>query len=211
MRIADIDHIVTIADDAQPQRIVQSAAPLAAASLLVVSGLASAGILAPLGMLAAHAASDPGALAAIAERPGSTLLLLSGFALALGLMAVPLRAALARLSRRTVVTLDGARIHVEEHGLAGVARWNAPCTEFKGIAHHVRATLSGARHELILVHPDRSKDLLLEIASRPGALSLDQFSQKLDLPEIPARELYRRRRSMAAETNAMLDLTAAAA
>lgn len=211
MRIADIDHIVSMPAATHSQRILQTAAPLAAASLLVVSGLASAAILAPFGIVAAHAASDPGALAAIAERPGSAALLVCGLAIGLGIAAVPLRAALARLSRRTIVTFEGTRVAVEERGLAGTTRWSAPTKDFKGIAHHVRATLSGPRHELILVHPDRSKDILLQLSARPGELTLEHFSRMLGLAEIPARELYGRRRTTGTLPRARLELRPAAA
>ena len=210
MRIADIDHIVTNPAGAGIERIVQTAQPLATASLLVMSVLATAGVLVPFGMVAAHAASDPAALAALAGRPASTILVVCGLLLALGLVAVPLRAALARLSRRrAIVTFADGRVQVEEHGLIGAKRWSARTGEFKGIAQHVRATLSGARHELILVHADRSKDILLQIASRPADLTLEGFARMIGVTEVPARELYGRRRSRGADAGGFLELTPA--
>ncbi len=210
MRIADIDHIVSNTAGAGIERIVQIAQPLATAGLLVVSGLATAGVLVPFGLVAAHAASDPAALAVLAERPGSTILVACGLLLVLALVAVPLRAALARLSRRrAIVAFADGRVQVEEHGLTGIKRWSARTGEFKGIAHHVRATLSGARHELILVHADSSKDILLQIASRPADLTLEGFGRMIGVPEIPARELYGRRRNRGTEASGLLDLTPA--
>lgn len=191
------------------ERIVLTAQPLATATLLVVSGLATAGALVPFGLIASHAATDPAALATLAGRPGSTILLACGLLLALTLASVPLRAAVARLTRRrAVVSFADGRVQVEEHGLMGTRRWSARTTEFKGIAHHVRATLSGARHELILVHADPGKDILLQIAARPADLMLDGFARVIGVSEIPARELYGRRRNRGAG-DGFLDLTPA--
>jgi hypothetical protein len=60
----------------------------------------------------------------------------------------------------------------------------------------VRATLSGLRHELILVHPVRGRSLLLHAGDQMTRGLLERATTLLRLPEVPARELYRIGRSL---------------
>lgn len=194
MRVAAIDHLAgEITDLSKPVVITQAAAPLLACTQLTLSGLALAGITAPLYLLAAHAATAPAGLATFAERSGSMTVLLSGLALATGLLTVPLRAGLARLARSAAITLSRDRVDVVERGPLGTCRWGAPTASFIGVTHHLRATVSGPRHEIILVHPEPGKDVLLALSSRPPADGPDHYARLLGLQVIAPRELYGRR------------------
>ena len=74
----------------------------------------------------------------------------------------------------------------------GSTAWSVPLASYSGIAHHVRASLSGLRHELILVHPDPAKNLLVAVADRIPQATLDRAKALLRLPEVPAKSLYMR-------------------
>ena len=55
----------------------------------------------------------------------------------------------------------------------------------------MRASLSGTRHELILVHPERDKCVLLSVAPRTTQAEVDRVATLLGHKEIPPSELYR--------------------
>jgi hypothetical protein len=55
----------------------------------------------------------------------------------------------------------------------------------------VRASLSGARHELILVHPVWEKSILLSVAPRTSQNEVERVADLLGHKEIPPAELYR--------------------
>ena len=66
-----------------------------------------------------------------------------------------------------------------------------PLASFAGVAHHVRASLSGTRHELILVHPDREKSVLLSLAAKVAQAEVDRVAALLGHKEISPGVLYR--------------------
>jgi hypothetical protein len=59
------------------------------------------------------------------------------------------------------------------------------------VAHHIRASLSGARHEIVLVHADRRRSVLLHFADRVLESELAAVARRLELPVVPARWIYR--------------------
>jgi hypothetical protein len=91
------------------------------------------------------------------------------------------------------VRLSADWVTVETAGLGVSHRWQAPVAQFAGVTHHIRATLSGARHEIILVHPSRDKDVLLAISARPPAQGVDHYAGLLGIGVVPASVLYGRR------------------
>lgn len=59
------------------------------------------------------------------------------------------------------------------------------------VAHHVRTSLSGTRHELILVHPEQEKSILLCVAPRTSQSEVDCVAALIGHKPIPPGELYR--------------------
>ena len=194
MKISAIDRIESPTDLAtMPMTIRQRSAALPACALILVSTLSIGALLLPVTMIAVQGATDPRSAAAIMDRPATAGLLLAGLLVAVGLLAIPLRAGLTRLGHRAAVQLVRDRVAVEDRSLIGGRRWEASLREFTGVTHHIRATLSGPRHEIILVHPDRNKDILLNLSARPPQHGAEQFASLLDLDVIHASVLYGRR------------------
>ena len=203
MKISAIDRVETPTDfSISPVTIKQTSATLPACVQILVTALAITGLMVPAVLIAVQGATDPRSAAAFLDRPFSAVMLAVGLLLAVSLCAVPLRAALLRLNQRGVVSLVRDRIRVEDRGLIGRRRWEATLGEFTGVTHHIRATLSGARHEIILVHSDRSKDVLLNLSARAPEQGAEQFARLLGLNVVHASVLYSRRvRSAAAAGN----------
>jgi hypothetical protein len=151
----------------------------------------AAALLVPFVLLGQHLLADADARALILERPGMSLQI----ALALGLwallFALPAQRYLGRLFKRRAVAIDGVAVTVAERGLLGRSRWREPLSSYAGLTHHVRASVSGTRHELILVHPEVDKSILLMSADRISEGEIARVAKFLDRPEIPARDLYR--------------------
>jgi hypothetical protein len=102
-----------------------------------------------------------------------------------------MRRLVARIAIRRTVDIDAERVRVEEGSPFGAWTWEAPLSAYAGIAHHVRASLSGTRHELILVHPEREKSVLLSVAPRASQAEVNRVVALLGTEEIPPSELYR--------------------
>jgi hypothetical protein len=162
------------------------------------SALAKVGLLAPValvcvvpfGWVAAEAAGRPEALQLLTDRPLSATLLLVGLLLATLLIAVPARTALAEIGRRRTVCIANDTVTVTEETPFGRQVWSEPLAAYTGLAHHIRASLSGARHEIILVHADRRRSVLLHFDAVVREQDLQAMSTRLGLPVVPARSVY---------------------
>jgi hypothetical protein len=117
--------------------------------------------------------------------------ILAAIAFTTYLLWLPMRRLLGRLVIRRTVEIDATSVRVLEGGHFRSWAWSAPLSSFTGVAHHVRASLSGTRHELILVHPIREKSVLLSVANRTAQGEVDRVVALLGHKEIPPSELYR--------------------
>lgn len=159
--------------------------------LVPLAGLA----LAPFALLAAHALENGGAREIMLARPLAALQLGLGFLILLAGMALALTRAMAGIGRKRSIDISDGHVHVRDRTPFGRRQWSAPLAEYAGLSHHIRATLSGARHELILVHPKRSRTLLLHIAPRLTRSEVAATAAALGLAEVDPAALYRRSRS----------------
>ena len=158
--------------------------------LLIVPGLTA--LLAPAAFAAylilrddpsILAQRDPFGFAALAALPALWVVLCSA----------ALAAVVPRLGRQRVVTLTLDHVSVLEQGLTGTTAWRVPTSSYRGIAHHVRATPGVVDHEIILVHEDPSRSVLLHHAPMVSQANLDHYCNLLRLPLVPSREVYRLR------------------
>lgn len=198
MKLASIDRIDPMPSfDGLPIHFTQTGSSLTAIGLLALALPGAALTLLPFGMVAAAAAEQPAALAILTGNPAAMVQLGLGLIISLALLAVPFHAGLARLYKRRQISISPNGVTVSERGLLGTRHWACPLDAFRGVTYHIRASLSGARHELILLHQDPSRHLLLHIAEPPAGMSADQVASLLGLPVLPARDLYRPARAEA--------------
>jgi hypothetical protein len=145
-------------------------------------------MVAPASLLLASAAPVlPSAL----DNPMAAAQVTVGIAMWTGLFIVPVWRLLQRFGGRLSVHIEGGMVTVRERALARSSTRQMPLSAFAGIAHHVRSTLSGVRHELYLVHPKRGQSLLIHSADTISAATIDGLGALLGLPTIPAAGLYR--------------------
>lgn len=115
-------------------------------------------------------------------------------ALAIGfwiaLFAWPLKRLAVRVNWRRELEITPESVAVKDHKAFSQNAWNAPLNSYLGIAYHVRTSLSGIRHELILMHPQKHRSVLLMVSEHISAADIARFSALLQLPEVSAKDLY---------------------
>lgn len=198
MRIAAFDTVSPSAPlTALPVVIEQRSARLPAAMQLMPLAALLALMAIPFALILGLVAGEASARALIVEKPVAALQMVVGMTMWMGLLAWPAHRLLAKLTGARTVRIDTHHVTVTDKGLLGTRTSSIPLDDFDGLAHHIRASLSGTRHELILAHPDRNRSVLLAIADRFTKSEVERVCALLGVPEIAARELYEPRREAA--------------
>lgn len=178
--------------DPAPSAIVLEQRPEGAGRfiLLLLLAPALAALMAPFWLVIRHLAFEPAARALLAAQPWAGVQLMLGLVVLMGLFGWPLCQLAGALPRRRRITIAGGWVLAEGLGrLAGGTRpWAEPISAYAGLTHRVRTSLSGVRHELVLVHRRPSRSVILESASHISQEALQAAARRLALAEIPSRE-----------------------
>ena len=177
------------ADGEFPIQSVQSTERWSEIIRLVLLATLAGVIVLPQIALTVYALANPETRSLILKRPLMTAELTVAMAFWIGLFAWPLRRLLARVNGRRKVEISRAIVAVRDEKLLGTKTWMAPLSAYKGITHRVRASLSGSRHELVLVHPDASRSVLLMVSEYISDAEIQRFAHLLGMPQIPARQV----------------------
>ncbi|MES0404106.1 MAG: hypothetical protein ABUJ93_11505, partial [Hyphomicrobium sp.] len=141
--------------------------------------------------LIVQAAAAPAARAIVAQQPALALEILAALGFLAYLLALPLKRLLDRLAVHRTVEINKTTVTVTEGKNFRSWTWTAPLNSFAGITHLVRASLSGTRHELILIHPERKKSVLVGVGDRMLQEDIDRVAVLLGQSVVPPKELYR--------------------
>ncbi len=169
--------------------------------LALVSALAAIIITPQIG-LAAYALGTPDIRQTIFDQPLVSFQLAVAMAFWIGLFAWPLKGLFDRLTWRRGVEITGDSVNVADTRALGVSQWSAPLASYRGITHHIRSSLSGTRHELVLVHDNADRAVLLMTASHISQAEADRMARLLRLPQLPAAALYSRASGLRGEPSA---------
>lgn len=156
--------------------------------LLLVPALVIVAV--PLTLLAAHAVAEPAALHFLAEHPLTTVQISLAIAICALLFVRPLQRLLVRAGAKRQVEIAAGTVRVTDWGPLRTRAWSEALSGYRGVAHHVRTTLSGMRQEMILVHPDPARHVLLAVGDNISKETLARTAALFNLPEVHARELY---------------------
>jgi hypothetical protein len=151
-----------------------------------------AGLASIFTVAVAHAVAEPRALAVLSNHPVAAVQGLFGLAVLLAIVVLPVRRLLRRVGARRTVEVHADVVRVSETTLWGTRQWEEPLARYRGVAHHVRASLSGLRHELVLVHESAARNVIMAESDRITHTTIERAKALLGLPELPARELYAR-------------------
>ena len=174
-------------DDAPLVRVVR-----ARAGWKTMLGLAAAGAMAlPLfgGMflLTSEAMSKPEAVSRALAQPLATFQIIAGILMLSALLLVPARRLVAGIGHKGIVEIDGGMVKVAEKGLLSARQFRERLDAYRGVAHRVRTTVSGVHHELVLVHPDARRDVVIALDGMDPAMTPATMIARLGLPEITGR------------------------
>lgn len=206
MRISAVSHLTAIQDEPGRLVVCQRACGVSAAAqtlLLIPIVLA---VIAPTAMIAAQALAEPATRDRLIASPVNTIGALAGVVIWLTMFGIPALRALSRLGWSRSLEIRGDRVAIHDRSPFGARTSSLPLYEFEGISHHVRTTLSGSRHELVLVHADRSKSLLVGMASTINQQESDDFARRLGLKQLPAGALFRKKSTPAASALNVSDM-----
>ena len=191
MRVSAIDEsILKSSAGAMPMRLEQKS-KIGRAIATTLIALPIAGLAASLVSVAAAAVlTDPAPLSLLIDKPAAALGLLSGIAVTAALIAHPVISALSRIGRHQTVEISTHSVSTTEVSPFGTATWVEPLANYAGLAHHIRTSLSGVRHEIVLVHREPARSVLLAETPRLLQSELDSMAKALRLPIVPASMIY---------------------
>ena len=173
---------------ALPLTLVQTASRSSPLLMLVLALPATVAALTPFLLIAHHAAQDATLLM---DRQDTSLRLVLALAIWAGLFGWPITHRALRIGQRRQISISANKVTVSDAGLMTNETWSEPLHTYRGLAHHVRSSLSGTRQELILIHSDPARSLLLRTADRIGQPEIDQLTQLLGCREIAPQVFYR--------------------
>jgi hypothetical protein len=191
MRAAIFDQVEPSMPSELPLRLTQTCSQRATAASLALLIPVALFASAASAWLIAGAVIAPGARSVLQGHPLLTLEVLIAVGILFYLAVLPTKRLFDRVAERRVVEIADGSVTVAEVSGFQSWSWSAPLASYSGVAHHVRASLSGTRHELILVHPERDKSVLLSVAPRTSRNEVDRMAALLGQREIPPSELYR--------------------
>lgn len=180
-------------NDARFVRVANVKARWHAVLGLSVAGLMVAAFLGGMFLLTSEALSEPDAVNLALAQPLATFQIVVGIMMLSALLLVPVRRLVADFGSRGIVEIDGNMVQVSEKRLFSTRKFREPLDAYRGIAHRMRTTVSGVHHELILVHPDARRDVVIALDHMEAAISPASMIARLGLPEISAGDIARRR------------------
>jgi len=193
MRVAIYDEVEPPLPDQLPLRLTQTCSQREATIWLAFLVPIALGILAVAGTVFLETLLVPETRAYALAHPVTGLALIMGFATVGYLLTIPARRLVARLTTSRNVYIGDGMVHVLEGSNARARCWAEPLNNYLGVAAHMRTSLAGTRHELILIHPQREKSVLLSVAPRTTQGEVARVAGMLGHNEITPGVLYRLR------------------
>lgn len=194
--LARADQIATAAmnDDSRLIRIERSRANWTTVVGVVSALTMGVSLFGGMILVASQALSEPETLNLALARPMATLQIVAGMLLLATLLLVPVRRMLASVGRTGLIEIDGRSVRVRENGLLAERAFTEPLAAYEGVAHRIRTTISGVQHEIILVHTDARRDVVIPLDATQRNMTPAAMMAQLGLPEIAVADVSRARR-----------------
>lgn len=173
-----------------PARRLQTTSQAASVLKLAVMLPSAIALLMPFLLVAQQLSDSEAFRSSLVARPVLAINVAIGLAFWTLLFAWPLKRLAQSIAAMRTIVIDAENVVVTDSGLIREHSWQAPLSDFKGIAHHIRTSLSCVRHELVLVHADRDRSVLLAIAPRFVQSEIDAMCALLLCPEVSSKTLY---------------------
>lgn len=154
--------------------------------LFLIAVLAVLIVLPQIG-LAIYALIDPAFRSTLAEQPATALQLALALTFWIGLVIWPLARGLSRLALKRTIAIKNDIVTVTDITPLSCRQWSEPLARFDGIAHVLRSSLSGVRHELHLVHPMDRRAIVLAVGETLSDSEISGVAQRLSVRKLPAK------------------------
>jgi hypothetical protein len=194
-------------DESRLIRIERSRATWTTALAIVTALSMGLSLFGGMILVASQALSEPDALSLALARPMATLQIVAGLLLLATLVLIPVRRLFARVGRTGLIEIDDRIVRVRETGLLAGRSFAEPLAAYEGAAHRIRTTLSSIQHEVVLVHRDARRDVVIALDAVKPVMTAAAMMARLDLPEVALADIPRMRRADRA-TALGLDLVA---
>lgn len=191
MRVSAVDENVLVSSAGVMPILLEQRANVGPAIAKALIALPLAGLTSSLlAVVAAALVSEPIPGSMLIDKPEAALALLAGLAVTAALIVHPIAAAVQRIGRRQTVEIAADRVTVTEVSPFRRRVDVEPMANYSGLAHHIRSSLSGVRHEIVLVHRDPARSVLLSASPKVLQSELDRMAADLRLPIVPASAIY---------------------
>lgn len=158
---------------------------------LLMSGLIASVLMSLLAVaisVTRDVAADPAARAIVEARPVSAIMPALGAAIIMAALSWALAKLIRAATDAKSIVISNGFVAVAERTLFATRSWHQPIDAYQGLAHRVRSTLSGPRHEILLVHPDPRLTIRLAEEVKFSASEMARLHESLGLAEISSRE-----------------------
>ncbi len=171
-----------------PITIIQTPSRTSPLFVLALALPAALTALTPVYLIAAHAAQNT---QVFVERPQTSLQIAFAFMMWSLVFGWPIFKRTRRMGSQRLIAMTATDATVIDSGLLGDKTWREPLSAYNGLAHHVRSSLSGTRHELLLIHPNPARSLLLCTAQKITQSEIEITKTLLGCREIAPQAFYR--------------------
>ena len=168
-----------------PLRLEQRPSKTSALMLLGLLLPVAGSVLVPFGMIAV---AGPNLLAMALENPLAMAQLCVGALMWIVLFVVPVGLFAHRHGTTRTVEVTTSNVTVTEASALGSQTRTRPLAQYDGLVHVVRTSVSGLRHELLLVDFATRTRTVIHVADRIGRETVEDTSRLLGMPEIAARD-----------------------
>lgn len=179
-------------DDVPRLRVVRARTAWRTMLGLAAAGTMTLPLFGGMFLLTSGAMSKPEAVSRALAQPLTTVQIILGILMLSALLLIPARRVVAGIGRAGVVEVDGSMVKVAERGFLSARNFREPLAAYRGVAQRVRTTVSGIHHELVLVHPDARRDVIIALDGMDPAMTPAAVIARLGLPEITGGEIARR-------------------
>ena len=175
-----------------PLKLEQKAANAGPIIMLMIMVPLAGALLAPFLLLAQAFLLDGALRANLLAHPVTAAQLVIAFGIWCGLFAWPIKRLAAQLGRTRSIDIESGTVRVTDRTLLSTTNWQLPISEYEGINHRVRSSLSGVRHELVLTHADGRRNVVLAMKTKIAESEIAEVRDLFFSTLSPAHHLYRR-------------------
>lgn len=170
---------------ALPIRITNSGRGFSAPFFVFVLLPAIFAMVVPFVTLGLLALGDAGARDEIAGRAVSLLMISLGLGVWVAMLGLPAWRYLKKLGwTQNVAITEDRHVFVDEAGLIRTRQWSCELDSFSGLKHRVRTDLSTSVHELVLVHEEPSRSVVVVSGAVISEDETELLAQILGLPVV---------------------------